>query len=173
MHRHPETWFSEAFRDRIVTVQGSLHFHPNNPEAEKYFGHMMWLREALPDTWITGSYIPLWRDANVEGDKVLFTNRMRAMGIAGSIGCFDPSYLFPDKPPQKPGSVAWCSCGYDYALILPDAATYRCLGHAHFNRQYMGNLKTDGWGIMHEASQPCDELICSACDACTKAEQSG
>lgn len=170
MQRHPETWCSASIDPRVVTIQGSLQFRPQHSLADVYFTHMAWLRETLPDAWLTGSYIPLWRDPDVDGDVALFTRRLTDIGIKARIGTFDATYLFPDRPPQKTGRVEWCTCGTEYAIIMPDGGAFRCLGHAHFDRQYLGNLIDDGWGVLHAEPQPCEELICSACDACTHSD---
>jgi hypothetical protein len=74
--------------------------------------------------------------------------------------------LWKEVVPVKPGIAPACWGGYDFGMIMPDSAVYRCIGHAYHAVDCLGKLTESGWGIMLKQPTECCTLLCTVCDMC-------
>lgn len=166
LRTNPREWLCDDVV-RLRAVNAGLQFHPEHPEALSYWKHLKWIKDTLSESaQVVCANVVLWRD--------LPEQRVRAKEIAESLGCENrPStmcakFLFNDKTPIDKGRYAGCGAGATFVVILPDASVYRCIGHAYYEIDMMGNVKRDGWKILHEEQMPCETLLCTSCDMVTK-----
>lgn len=156
--------------DRLMGVYTSLQFDPEHELGRAYFAHLRALRASLPDRVdVNCRYMPLWRDLP-ERVEIVKQRVAEIRRVWLSIGCFDHSFLFKGILPEQEGRCPSCSGGHDFVVLCPDGAAFRCLGHLYAEYEYLGNVREGLAAILHSAPQPCERLICTACDNVTKAD---
>jgi len=166
---HPEKWLHPDAYERVVAINAGLQFHPDHPEVngsglQGYWEHIAWLREKLPQAQIVVVQVYLWRDMPEQWERGIA--RAADLGVEHRPTTFDDRFLFKEVVPVKPGMAEACWGGYDFAMIMPDSAVYRCIGHAYHAVDCLGKLTENGWGIMLEAPHDCTTLLCTVCDMC-------
>ena len=162
---HPDTWYSDKIGEQLLNVKSCLHHHPLHKVAvNTYWPHLKWLREHLPpEVPIQTGIVMTQRELAEEGD--IGEEKALECGVKGfKRGSFDESFMYKDMPPLKP-PVKLCAAGLRKVVLMPDGTAYRCVGHTYWQQQPMGNVVTDGWGVLLEEPAPCDAVLCTACES--------
>ena len=169
MMSHPSKWLvlnSAGVCERLTMANMSLHFHPQAAMAEKVFERMRWVTERVQAGRVTlgSTYVVTQKDP--PGEFPLFCEMLaeKAPGVTAVRGNFGDVYMFRTLVPKWEGTAISCDAGENSCVVLPDGAVYRCLGHAYFSINQIGNLFRDGWSALMDGSPRCDHLLCTGCD---------
>ena len=158
----PDDWWQPALAAQIKALNCGLQFHPEHPEAQVYWERLEFFRKTLPHADLACCHVVLWRD--LEDAREIAKEKAEALGCEYRPLTFDHTFLYPDKPPVKPGSFDSCEAGWNFAVALPDSTVFRCLGHAYRSVFPMGKLARIGWRVLDKKPMPCKTLLCTACD---------
>ncbi len=166
LRNDPATWLTEENIPRLVAANCGLQFHPDHPEAESYWERIKWLKEVAPHAQIVCVQVYLWRDLPSQWERAI--EKCAELGIEHRPTTFDDSFLWKGRFPVRPGSIKRCYGGYDFGMIMPDSAVYRCIGHAYHAIDVLGKLNEGGWDILLKEPTLCETLLCTVCDMCDK-----
>ena len=156
----------ESAKGRLVALNAGLQWHPERDEATLFFDHLHDARAAYPNSQVVVVYVATQRDTQDEWDMVQAL--ASSHGAEFRLSTYDGTYLMKDRDPAKPGIREVCGSGYDNATLLPDGTLYRCIGHAYYAHEPLGNVIDDGWGCLLDGPDPCDRLLCTICDQADK-----
>ena len=160
----PRTWLPDDL-NRMVAINAGLHFDAAHTEARCYWDRLSWLREHLPVTsQIVCCYVVLWRDQPERVQEV--EAQALARGVEFRPLTFDHSFLWKRPAPLQAG-FRTCNGGSDFLVMMPDATAYRCIGHAYYDLQPLG--QGADWPAL-DAWTPCHEVICTTCDQTMKSD---
>lgn len=166
---HPQEWLTPDLYDRCDYVNPSLQFRPDHPRAEpEFWSRLRWLSENMPQrTQIYISHVMTQHAHPIEEQQVLDEiaklgdDRIKHVKLG-----FDDTFMYRERVPIQPGmAYESCSSGKDVIVVFPDGSVFRCIGHAYYDIDCLGNLVTDGWDVLLKESQPCDQCLCTICDA--------
>jgi len=152
----------EAIRERVVGFTCSLHFHPDHPEAVAFWENAVEAYKAFPCQGFDIHFVALWRDLPAVVER--FQQRCEELGLPHSIGTFDERYLFRDRELLHPRMYETCPHGHREVVLLPDGTAFRCIGHALFDIEPLGNAIQKGWDILLPAPEACEVGVCTVCD---------
>lgn len=166
----PSRWITRSLRERLVCVSTCCQFLPDDPRADHYWNNLAWLREALPSSVHVNARLIRTQQVPREAEQRAQARARECGAVYGSQDA-DTHWLYRDAPPRRE-MRALCTGGQTMAVVMPDGATYRCLGHAYACAygQTLGNVLAQGWGILNDGPKPCSECVCTLVKECDTVE---
>lgn len=161
---HPERWVPPEAFGRIRSCTCSLQFSPDSPQAAVYWGHVAWLKRALPATaHISPHYIS--HQGTAEWQRQMVVEAATAMGLPWGVLPVDDHWAYRDALPRRE-MTARCDGGQVAVVLFPDGTAFRCIGQAWAWMEPLGNVARDGWGILLDAPAACEECFCIRVEEC-------